>query len=138
MVDSTDTTAEPRSTGNDKKSDRTTTTRSLDSSVVDAERGAYVAGQNTESVSAKDAGNPRQTCGPPVPGGSFTIREWCAFRRMSHSMFYKMQREGWGPKTMSVGGRQYISTEADDTWRREREAATEAGFRRGIPKEGLE
>jgi hypothetical protein len=136
MVDSTDTTVERRSTSKDRKSELPAT-RPLSSTVVDAERGAYVADQNTGSVSAQHAGNPRQTCAPPVPGGSFTIREWCAFRRISVAMFYKMRQEGWAPKTMSVGGRKLISTEADDAWRREREAAAEAGVRRGLPKETL-
>ena len=66
-------------------------------------------------------------------GGSFTIPEWCRRRRISVAFYYKMQKEGWGPRTMSAGGRQLISAEADDKWRREREAAAAAGIRRALP-----
>jgi hypothetical protein len=67
-----------------------------------------------------------------APTGSFTIAEWCKHRRISVSMFYQMQQEGWAPKTMSVGARKLISAEAD-AWRRQRETAAAAGVRRALP-----
>jgi hypothetical protein len=38
-------------------------------------------------------------------------------------MYFKMQREGWGPTTMKVGSRTLISHESAARWRAEREAA---------------
>ena len=73
---------------------------------------------------------------PKITGrktGSFSIAEWCRHRRVSVSMYYKMKAEGWAPRTMSVGDRQFISAEADDSWAREREAAAAAGVRRAFP-----
>jgi hypothetical protein len=60
--------------------------------------------------------------GPPL---AMSIREFCALHGISEDMFYKMQREGWGPATMKVGSRTLISHEAAADWRREREAAAE-------------
>ena len=60
--------------------------------------------------------------GPPL---AMSIREFCALHGISEDMFYKMQREGWGPATMKVGSRTLISHEAAADWRREREAASE-------------
>ena len=57
---------------------------------------------------------------PEITGrktGSFSIAEWCRHRRVSASMYYKMKAEGWAPRTMSVGDRQLISAEADDSGR---------------------
>ena len=58
--------------------------------------------------------------GPPL---AMSIREFCSQHSISEDMFYKMQREGWGPATMRVGSRTLISVEAAAAWRREREAA---------------
>ena len=57
-----------------------------------------------------------------------SIRQFCAQHGgISEDLFYKMQREGWGPAVMRVGSRTLISHEAAERWRREREAAaTEA------------
>ena len=71
-------------------------------------------------------------------GGSFTIREWCTYRRVSVSFFYKMRAEGWGPDTMAAGARETISSEADAKWVREREAAAAAGIRRKLPNNSAE
>lgn len=53
---------------------------------------------------------------------SFTINEWCAHRKVSRSMFYKLKGVGKAPRTHSVGVRQLISPEADTEWIRQREA----------------
>lgn len=55
---------------------------------------------------------------------SFTIPQWCAHRKVSRSMFYKLRGVGKAPRTHSVGTRQLISTEADAEWLCEREAAS--------------
>jgi hypothetical protein len=54
-----------------------------------------------------------------------SIREFCSQHSISEDMFYKMQREGWGPATMKVGSRTLISHEAAAAWRREREVETD-------------
>jgi predicted DNA-binding transcriptional regulator AlpA len=53
---------------------------------------------------------------------SFTVPEWCAHRKVSRSMFYKMASEGWAPRTYNVGVSRRISPEADAEWLRQREA----------------
>jgi len=63
----------------------------------------------------------------------FTRREWCELIRCSDSMFFKMQREGWGPDRLKVGANILITREAHLKWLREREAAA-AGVRRGLPQ----
>jgi hypothetical protein len=60
---------------------------------------------------------------PPIPPGAFSIRQFCKAHAISEDMFYKMQREKWGPTTMKVGSRTLISHEAAAEWRRAREAA---------------
>jgi hypothetical protein len=52
--------------------------------------------------------------------GSFTIDEWCRFRRVSRAMFYK--RPDLMPRTHSVGVKRIISDEADAEWLAAREA----------------
>jgi hypothetical protein len=53
---------------------------------------------------------------------SFTVREWCEFRRISPAMFYKLDGQGLAPKSHYVGARRLISGEADEEWLRERES----------------
>jgi len=57
-------------------------------------------------------------------GGSFTIPEWCEYRRLSISMFYKLRAQGKAPATLPVGRHQTITAEADAAWARERQAET--------------
>ena len=54
--------------------------------------------------------------------GSFTIDEWCRYRRISRPKLYLLWKEGKGPRRLRAGARVTISREADDEWRREREA----------------
>jgi hypothetical protein len=52
-----------------------------------------------------------------------SIREFCAQHGgISEDLFFKMQREGWGPTVMHVGSRTLISYEAAERWRRACEA----------------
>ena len=57
-------------------------------------------------------------------GGSFTIPEWCEYRRLSISMFYKLRAQGKAPATLPVGRHQTITAEADAAWARKRQAET--------------
>jgi hypothetical protein len=56
---------------------------------------------------------------------SFTILEWCAHRKVSRSMFYKLKSQGKAPKTHGAGAKQLISPHADAEWIRQREAEAE-------------
>jgi hypothetical protein len=54
--------------------------------------------------------------------GSFTIPEWCRYRKTSVSMFYKLRAQGKAPRTLPIGRRQTITAEADEKWVREQQA----------------
>jgi hypothetical protein len=60
---------------------------------------------------------------------SFTIREWCAHRKVSRSKFYELDDEGKAPRTHSVGAKRLISPKADRDWLRDREREAEAAAR---------
>lgn len=57
--------------------------------------------------------------------GSFTIGEWCEYRRISRAMFYKLDEQGFAPQTHNAGAKRLISDEADAAWLRAREAEQE-------------
>jgi hypothetical protein len=65
---------------------------------------------------------------PPIPPPSqaYTIKQFCAAFGISEDFFYKLRRQGQGPRLMKVGTRTLISLAAADEWRIEREAATAA------------
>jgi len=58
---------------------------------------------------------------PPTPAAAYSISEFCQAHGISLSSYFKMQREGIGPKEMRVLGRKMISLEAAAAWRRARE-----------------
>jgi hypothetical protein len=53
---------------------------------------------------------------------SLSIPEFCRRNSISKSLFYKLRRQGLGPRVMTVGERQLISVVAELDWQREREA----------------
>jgi hypothetical protein len=55
---------------------------------------------------------------------AYSIPEWCRRNGFSPSFFFKLQKKGLGPRVMRVGRRTLVSREANDEWRREREAAS--------------
>ena len=57
-------------------------------------------------------------------GTSFTVNEWCSQRKISPAMYYKLRQFGQAPDSYLVGGRRYISAEADARWLADREAAS--------------
>ena len=57
---------------------------------------------------------------------SLTILEWCARRKISRAMFYKLDDQGRAPRSHYVGAKRLISPNADADWVREREAEAEA------------
>ena len=52
---------------------------------------------------------------------ALTILEFCAAFRISDDFYYKLKRQGQGPREMKVGKRTLISLAAADEWRIERE-----------------
>jgi hypothetical protein len=81
-----------------------------------------ITGKKT-TVTAPAAAKPPPIRGPPL---AMSIREFCALHGISEDMYFKMARQGWGPRAMKVGSRTLISHEAAAAWRREREAAANA------------
>lgn len=49
---------------------------------------------------------------------ALSVAEFCRSYSISKSTFYKLARNGTGPKLMRVGERTLISLEAIDEWRR--------------------
>jgi hypothetical protein len=62
----------------------------------------------------------------PHPRRDYTVDDWCAKRRVSRFLFYKMLKAGTAPKTMKLNKRRTISIEADEAWQRAREEAETA------------
>jgi len=62
----------------------------------------------------------------PPAAAAFTIDEFCAAHRLSPDMYFKLRKNGRGPREMKVGTRRMISAEAAARWRRqcEREAVS--------------
>ena len=63
---------------------------------------------------------------PPPPRLAVSILEFCDAFSISEGMYYKLKKQGLGPREMKVGTRTLISMEAADEWRRERERSTAA------------
>jgi hypothetical protein len=55
---------------------------------------------------------------------TFSIPEFCLRNGISSALFFKLARQGGGPRVMRVGRRTLITKEAAVAWRREREAAS--------------
>jgi hypothetical protein len=53
---------------------------------------------------------------------SFTVDEWCAHRRIKKAHYYKLRKEGRGPRVYRDGVRPKITREADDDYIHAREA----------------
>lgn len=61
---------------------------------------------------------------PPIAPMAYSIKQFCQAHDISVDTYFRMQRVGYGPVTMKVGGRTLISIEAAAAWRRERETDT--------------
>jgi predicted DNA-binding transcriptional regulator AlpA len=55
--------------------------------------------------------------------GVYSIKEFCARYDTSRTAFYRLQREGRGPRLMKVGRRTVISHEAAQEWAQSMEAS---------------
>jgi predicted DNA-binding transcriptional regulator AlpA len=59
--------------------------------------------------------------GPPTPRLALNIPEFCEAHRISEAFYYKLKKQGKGPREMEVGVRKLITLESAAEWRRERE-----------------
>lgn len=57
-----------------------------------------------------------------VERATYSVHEFCIAHGITRVMFYKMLKDGRGPKIMKVGTRTLISLEAASDWRRQCEA----------------
>jgi predicted DNA-binding transcriptional regulator AlpA len=58
----------------------------------------------------------------PTPRLALSIPEFCKAHGISEGFFYKLKKQGEGPREMKVGARTLISFESAAEWRRAREA----------------
>jgi predicted DNA-binding transcriptional regulator AlpA len=59
---------------------------------------------------------------PATPRLALSISEFCKAHGISEAFFYKLKKQGEGPREMKVGTRTLITLESAAEWRREREA----------------
>ena len=73
---------------------------------------------------------PEPTSNPkPAPTDALdamSIKEFCRRYGISDSFFYKLQREGKGPRTIKIAGRKLITHEAAAEWRRAHEVESKS------------
>lgn len=58
-----------------------------------------------------------------------SVPEFCLSNNISRSLFYKLQRQGNGPRIMKVGRRTLITPESSNEWRKRMEIAATKGGR---------
>ena len=64
--------------------------------------------------------------GPPSPRLALSILEFCDAHGISEGFYYKLKKQGQGPREMRLGTRTLITFESAADWRRERERASAA------------
>jgi hypothetical protein len=74
-----------------------------------------------EITSKKPKGNLDEAVGA-IPPGAYSIKAFCIAHNISEAFYFKLKKEGRGPREMAVGRRTLISIEAAADWRHEREA----------------
>jgi predicted DNA-binding transcriptional regulator AlpA len=55
---------------------------------------------------------------PPTPRLALSISEFCEAHGISEGLFYKLKKQGKGPREMKVGARTLITFESAAEWRR--------------------
>ena len=58
---------------------------------------------------------------PPTPRLALSIPEFCEAHGISQAFFFKLKKQGKGPREMKVGARKLVTLESAAEWRRERE-----------------
>ena len=67
---------------------------------------------------------------PPTPRLALSIPEFCEAHGISEGFFYKLKKQGEGPREMKVGARTLITFEFAAEWRRTRENQPGRGHRK--------
>jgi predicted DNA-binding transcriptional regulator AlpA len=77
-----------------------------------------VTGCATLKSGAKALPHPRRppSTGPPVERLAYSVDEFCLAVGISRWTYYKMKKEGTGPREMRIGDRSFISIEAAREW----------------------
>lgn len=57
---------------------------------------------------------------------AFTIQQFCNAHSISRALFYKLIKEGTGPRIAKLGRKRIITRESAAEWRKQIENATEA------------
>ena len=70
---------------------------------------------------------------PQTPRLALSIPEFCEAHGISQGFFYKLKKQGEGPREMKVGARTLITFESAAEWRRARENLHGRG-RREVPE----
>ena len=52
----------------------------------------------------------------PVGEADYTIQQWCDKRKISRAEFYKMRKDGRGPRVLENGAVRRITRKADQEW----------------------
>jgi len=68
---------------------------------------------------------------PQTPRLALSIPEFCDAHGISEGFYFKLKKQGKGPREMKVGARTLITLESAAEWRRERENATRRACRGG-------
>ena len=58
---------------------------------------------------------------------TYSVAEFCREHGISRGLFYRLLREGRGPRVIKAGRRTLISREAAEEWRRRMEAGAQVG-----------
>ncbi len=58
---------------------------------------------------------------------ALSIAEFCKQHSISRNLFYALKKQGLAPKTIHVGKRRLISTEAAAEWRKQMENQSNGG-----------
>jgi predicted DNA-binding transcriptional regulator AlpA len=60
----------------------------------------------------------------PVEREVYSIDEFCAAHGISRWTYYKMKKDGTGPREMRIGDRGFVSVDAAAKWRKAQERHT--------------
>jgi hypothetical protein len=72
---------------------------------------------------------------PLTPRLALTIREFCEGHRISEGLYFKLKKQGKGPREMKIGRRTLISFESAAQWRRAREQSSLCSWAtKGVPQ----
>jgi len=65
-------------------------------------------------------GQPKMNTTPSrLPRAAYSVKDFCDAYGITKVTFYKLQKEGTGPRIMKVGTRTLVSAEAAADWRRQ-------------------